>query len=976
MIQEGNVCIFDETQNCTDVAWSAGEDNPMCIPRSCEMYQFAADGTDLEPLGLCLKDVALIPGESCTTGCHNGIENPHPWFGGPELTCTGCHAGNKDATTRETAHVPIPAVWQAGSPQWGRPNLRYYWNYNTLYGVENFEGGLEWLRFRNPSDLRVADQSCGKLSGCHQDRVENVRRSVMATEVGLVGVSQARDGIRQAIPNDGNAIYKYDTTTGMTLGWNSLEAVRYNGDYVGSVRQITRFATTDRLQNGAYNQIDILKESYDKQCGNCHLGSAGDNNRYADFRSSGCASCHMPYALDGRSRSLDQMIKKDEPTYPAAYAQIANFDDDDLVNANGAWLGPERSHPLRHQLTRQMASQRCGSCHIGSNRTFLQYTGQQIDPNRVYQTALDNNNLNANQVLFTSLIDNNANAFALYQGLAQNQIVAFLDLNQDGIDDIPADIHYSGGLECMDCHTTGEMHNELKFVKVAKVTDWANSAQVDDMSGALWSHMDQATEVECVHCHGNLEYRARGYAADNRNPVKNLITCPEPGEVIEGYETPAICSTLGAGRFTQSKFTGRYHYTPQTLDTVLDTPAGGGAVRPNGGPLYSRNASVFHGRYQANNDLTDGIGPCFQGNINNCYQDQGNAQGQITENFSHLGDRAEHAADQGAAGLECYACHSTWVNACFGCHLKLVDNDGNGLRRQYAPSTGELTLGQIFEADFTAIAALDMQYGINSEGKIAQFLPETKQHVALVDQNQQNYFGDIFPLLNDANINYNVYRNRDGYGLRQYNTEPVGLPANSDGPTVDQLASMDLNAGQGHNQMMPKSVQRSSPLMDCTNCHLDVNAANLDNILARWMAKADGFANVSDYLTVVQDNNGIQRNNSQQFWGQDVAIAALGYRFDAATDPNGYTVDQQSDYCAYYDINNEGLAPDGFSFCYNNHVMRQGFGDRYRNGLIKYTRGYPTFLNTVAGPLTQGLMNKMFNLVKVQNEGVLPDQGR
>src|SRR4029078_11024187 len=38
-------------------------------------------------------------------------------------------------------------------------------------------------------------------------------------------------------------------------------------------------------------------------CGDCHLGSAGQNNRAGDFRSSGCSACHMPYSLTGRSGS-------------------------------------------------------------------------------------------------------------------------------------------------------------------------------------------------------------------------------------------------------------------------------------------------------------------------------------------------------------------------------------------------------------------------------------------------------------------------------------------------------------------------------------------------------------------------------------------------------------------------------------------------------------------------------------------------
>ena len=38
------------------------------------------------------------PAESCISGCHNGIEDPHPWFGGEDLTCTGCHGGDATAT--------------------------------------------------------------------------------------------------------------------------------------------------------------------------------------------------------------------------------------------------------------------------------------------------------------------------------------------------------------------------------------------------------------------------------------------------------------------------------------------------------------------------------------------------------------------------------------------------------------------------------------------------------------------------------------------------------------------------------------------------------------------------------------------------------------------------------------------------------------------------------------------------------------
>ncbi len=965
--QEGNVCVPAEDVTCVELPAS-----PLCIPVLCdEIPDFGTlpyrdeenrtrwDRESFIAAGKCI-DRPPAPAESCVTNCHNGIEDPHPWFTGPDLSCTGCHGGDPNATTRQTAHVPIPQVWQQGSPQWGRPNLRYYWNYYTLTGAQNFEGGLEWLRFRNPSDLRIADLSCGKSSGCHLDRVDNVRRSVMATESGLVGVSQARNGIaRSVLRGDQQGIYKFDVTEGMSYRDGPVEALAYNTNYAGSVQRINAFRIQNREFNGAYQQIEIIKEIYDKQCGDCHLNDAGANNRYADFRTSGCGSCHMSYALDGRSRSADQMMRKDEPSYPAAYAQIANFNANDLQNLNGDWLGPERAHPAFHRLTRQMSSQRCGTCHVGSNRTDWQYRGYQIDPNRTALTALDGGFLNANQVQFTDEIDNNANPFARYHGQAQDQVLRYIDWNNDGLNDIPADIHYSAGLECMDCHTSNEMHNELKFAKVAQVTDWTDPAQVDDMSGALWSHMDQATEVECVSCHGNLEYRALPHLADNRNPVKNLIACAEPGENIPNYPRPAECDRLGNGRWLRSKFTGRYHYVAQTYDTVSNAGdgAGGGAIYPGGNrPVYSLNASIFHGRYD--NDLTNGAGPCPNGDINNCFRDQANNQYPVTFGFSHLGERATSPVDQHAGGLECYACHATWGNNCFGCHLRLTDTDGNVTLRDFARSTGELTYGVVAEADFTYIAPLEQQFGINSEGKISQFLPETKQMVAHTDAENQEFFGTRVLVNNDANIQYNVYRDRAGYGLRQYATELVGLPPNSDGRLFEQYAQMDENAGQGSQQFMPHSVQRSHPLMDCTNCHLDLNDGNEAAIMARYMANPDGFGNVSDYLAVLE-NTGIVRNNSNELV---VVDAAAGFRFDENIDPAGYSVDQQSDWCVLYDGNN-----NGFPLCYNNHPLKQGnFGFSFSP---QYARPYPR-LAPVAGPMNGFLLQKLFNEIRVDNEGV------
>ncbi len=942
-VNEGGQCIDDHGVSCADAPQM-----PNCIPPLCSEQSTGPNGEDLRALGKCIEGQPPPP-QGCTQNCHSQIENPHPWLSGAmDLSCTGCHGGDPEALTREEAHVPLPPRW--GSINFGRPELRYYYNYLTLNGVERFEGGLEWLRFRDPGDLRVADQSCGKNSGCHQDRVENMRRSLMANAAGLIGSSMARNGISRAVVSDDLGLYKWDSTRGLQLSGESSQASAYEPHMVGSVQRLEPFSTTNRALVGGYGDLEILQDIYDKECLDCHLGSAGRNDRLGSFRGSGCTACHMVYSEDGRSWSQDQMIAKNEPTYPAAYTKISQWDVNDLQNLNGQWRGPERPHPIAHQLVRTILSKHCGTCHSGSNNTDWQYRGFQIDPNQTAQAALQSGVLDPSRVQFTHELRDDSDPLARYRGLARTQILRFVDWDNDGLDDIPADIHYQAGLECVDCHTSAEMHNELKYVQVAQVSDWGDPNQVVDMSGAIWSHMDQATEVECVHCHGNLEYRAVPYEADNRNPLRNLIACTELGETIPGYSGPLECQQLGRGRWMQAKFTGRWHYVPQTLDTVSDLS---GAAWPNGQSVYTANASVFHGR--VNLSLQDGVGPCESGDPSNCYLDQELQEGQISENFSHLGRPATSPVDQHEGGMECYACHATWANSCFGCHLRLSDLGAGGRLYDFSRSTGELTLGFVSEADFSYISPLDMQYGLNGEGKISQMLPESKQMVAHTDQNGNEYFGTNTLVNLDPDIEYNVYRHRSGYGLRQFNTEAVGLPPNSDGGVFEQFAEMDLNAGQGTQPMMPHTVQRSHPRMNCQQCHLSVEQDNEDEVLARWMARPAGFSGLSAYLDTLQ-NVGIVRADS----GAPLHVLnAAGFRFGRASDPQGFSVEQQADWCVD--------ALTGFPLCYTNHPMRVT-----TDGLEfdpRHERAYPTIALT-SGPLNVELMRLMFEEVRVWNSEV------
>src|SRR5712691_10525834 len=106
---------------------------------------------------------AAAPTSASCEGCHAGIEPMHQ---NVDLGCVDCHGGDGTAKEKDKAHV-LPrnkALWKSSA------------NPSSTYGAINLESP-EFIRFMNPSDLRVADKSCGD---CHQPIVDAARRSIMA----------------------------------------------------------------------------------------------------------------------------------------------------------------------------------------------------------------------------------------------------------------------------------------------------------------------------------------------------------------------------------------------------------------------------------------------------------------------------------------------------------------------------------------------------------------------------------------------------------------------------------------------------------------------------------------------------------------------------------------------------------------------------------------------------------------------------
>ena len=112
--------------------------------------------------------------------CHQGVE---PMHSSPQvvLGCTDCHGGNPArGLTIEAAHVP-PTNKEFWKTSANPPNSNAWLNHESP----------EFIRFMNPGDLRVAEQSCGL---CHGEIIRHVQHSMMNHGAMLWGAALYNNG--------------------------------------------------------------------------------------------------------------------------------------------------------------------------------------------------------------------------------------------------------------------------------------------------------------------------------------------------------------------------------------------------------------------------------------------------------------------------------------------------------------------------------------------------------------------------------------------------------------------------------------------------------------------------------------------------------------------------------------------------------------------------------------------------------------
>lgn len=649
--------------------------------------------------------------------CHNGalqqnyggsgIENPHPFGAAASLECETCHGGNPDGTDELTSHVPPPPA--IGDRAFQATHAQAYFNRLTLAGLDKQPDyvangrswtALDYLQFVNPGDLRVTGQGrgCGQ---CHANHAEDVGSSLLATEAGFFSGATYHAGAPNVVA--GNAgLYE---NTAADLGFRDLVDPDFDlgsaqVGAVGSLVETTEWAKFGQtgpayvFNNDAYLASALpagqnadktlvpdspLAHLYQDQviftCGDCHLGSAGQNNRAGDFRSSGCTACHMRFGLDGKSHSSDPNVVKTEPANPDAIDE------------------PEKVHVLKHQIVSiartdpdgtnvpGIDDHACAGCHQGSNRTVMQYWGVRLDQN---QDVRNHQQFPANPVTFQNTA-NNTNLFTAqagndtFNGRNHNQYLDFEDYDGDGRDDTPEDVHYQAGMGCIDCHGSFDLHG----------------GDTSTSGFDIASRMEQQVAIQCENCHGTIEAYAPTVAGTTYDGTSAQLALDGKGNKLQH-----VTKDAQGNYWLKSRKTGAVHYIPQTKDTVANS----GKTHPStGAPVYSALASYAMGR--CDDTAANGIGP--------------KQQSGFTDGFSHT-DR-----------MDCAACHGSWTNTCMGCHLSGEYNTGNN----FSNITGERIVYKQRTADFTYQSPLFFQLGVAPSGKITQFSANTKVFFRWQDKN-------------------------------------------------------------------------------------------------------------------------------------------------------------------------------------------------------------------------------------------------
>jgi len=639
---------------------------------------------------------AAVKSSGCLT-CHTEVDLPSMHKAGSvTLGCADCHGGDASvrwmgkpdpqaksyAELRDRAHVlpRYPDDWNY--PKSALPKRSY-----TLLNRES----PEFIRFRNPSDYRVAREACG---ACHLPIINAAERSLMATNVMFWGIATYNNGIldkknfilgesytREGEPaslksppftktenTDRNRmveafvplptwgiippgdIFRVFERGGRTIGSGFPEIG--NPNISGNIQKLEEPGRPDLHQSnrgpGTGLRIAVPALNIHKTRLNDPLmWFMGTNDQPGDYRQSGCSGCHVIYANDR------------DPRHSSIYAAFGH--DGFSQQADPTIPRQESGHAIKHGFTTQIPSSQCMVCHMHQPNmfmnTYLGYTMWDYESDAPAMWPSKQKYPTAEEL--RAVLDRNPEGAAPRGNWSDVEFLKTVaDRNPEMKDTQFADYH-GHGWNFRAIHRRDRKGNLLdKDGGIIAPDDPKKWSKAIHMSSV---HVDAG--MQCVDCHFAQDSHGNGYIHGEVSSAIE-ITCRDCHGTSQSYPTlrtsgpaappggsdiSAIRNADGRPRF---EWKGDHLIQRSAVDPAKEWDVS--LVKNSVDPKHPRyNAKAARAKLMNADPTNQKWGP-----------------GISAANLAHKDDE-----------MACYTCHLSWTTSCGGCHLPIEANSKSEIHR-------------------------------------------------------------------------------------------------------------------------------------------------------------------------------------------------------------------------------------------------------------------------------------------------------
>jgi hypothetical protein len=798
------------------------------------------------------KTTPAPPLEGCLK-CHDKIEPMHRYGptvagaldklnngkDGMGLTCTACHGGNPVATTKEEAHVQprFAKEWIKGG------KFRVPENSGPLLNRES----VEFVRFLNPGDLRVAETTCGS-SDCHSTEAKGATRSMMAHGAMLWGAAlynnggfpikdatfgeiYSANGAPQSLVQIPQPTAEQKRSKGILSFLDPLP--RWEISQPGNVLRVFERGGKRRLETGLPDR-DEDPGKPDKGLSARGLGTAqrtdpvylglqktrlldptlnflGTNDHPGDFRSSGCTACHVVYANDR------------DPKHSAFYSTAGNMG---LSQSSDVSIPKDESgHPIKHQLTSRIPTSQCMICHMHPGENMVasylgltwwdnetdgdkMYPAQQHDPSQSEEARKLNNNPEAaslrglwsdpdflnktgtpafnSQLKRTQFADFHGHGWMFRQIFKRDREGNLLDAKNDVVSPDDPD-RFKKAVHLNDIHLEKGMH----------CVD-CHFRQDSHGNGILYNEPRAAIEIGCIDCHGTIRERATLLTSGFASGVG-----VKDGKIVDGPGR-----NLATIRFRDPEG-GRVLLFQRIRADQKKKDEQGNEIQLKAGDIV-QNSMVVPGRWWRVKQTIDTINPnaahaedySLKSRYAKTMRTDATTWGDVPADNKLLAHRDEN--------MTCFACHSSWMTSCFGCHLSMTANRKMPNRHNEGGASRNFTT-------YNYQVLRDDVFMLGRDGTVTgnRIAPVRSSSAVLVSSQNQN---------------------REWIYSQQ------------------QTVSAEGYSGQTFNTHVPHTV-RATETKTCTDCHV-AKANNNNAWMAQVLLQGTNFVNfMGRYVYVAADDS-------------------------------------------------------------------------------------------------------------------------